>query len=130
MASVKELQALLKAAKTEETKTKRATKRSKIPMANHTDSIAMERRPESAKWGVDHALLRFCDAESKPLSGRLDPEDTTGQEYRLRIVEYAKEHRVGNSKLRFDTKLGAWKGRADMFPPEFLDACEYVIETY
>ena len=133
MATVKELQAQLKAAKAEEATTKRASKRSKLPLAKHTDSISMSRRPESfggkSPWGVDHAFLTFHDAEGTKLVGRLDPEDTLGQEYRERINTYAKENRVGNSKIRFDGKLGCWKGLAVMFPPEMRTACEYVIKT-
>lgn len=125
------------------TKGKR-TKR--IPLENRmvapfTCGISVERRNESfndhtnAKgkkckaWGVDHIFLRFLgeDDEPHPIGSRLDPEDTQGWELRGEINTYAKANRVGNSRVRFDEVIGAWKGRADMFPPELLKICDYKI---
>jgi hypothetical protein len=110
--------------------TRKRTPRAEIPVANLTVGISMERRPQSAEWSVDHALLRFHDAEDKPLRGRLSAEDTMGHELRKEIVAYAKAHRVGKAKIRFDVDLGAWKGRADMFPPRLLALAQYEIKTY
>lgn len=129
-----------------ESKGRKRGKAKRIPLENRevaplTCGISIERRNESfndhtnAKgkkckaWGVDHIFLRFLgeDDEPHPIGSRLDPEDTVGWEIRGDINTYAKANRVGNSKVRFDETIGAWKGRADMFPPELLAVCDHKI---
>ncbi len=138
MTEVQRLQAELKAAKAtaKAAKSKKAKKRvpaSDRPMAPMTTGVSMERRPESAEWGVDHALLRFHSGEgdntpAHAIGTRLNPDDATGFELRDEIMAYAKAHRVGKAKIRFDQNLGAWKGRADMFPPRLRTAAGYEIQ--
>jgi len=101
------------------------------PIAPMTAGISMTRRPESADWGTDHALLRFHDSANTAhaIGTRLNPEDTTGLELVEEIKSYASANRVGKSKIRFDAVLGAWKGRADMFPPRLREIAGYKINS-
>jgi hypothetical protein len=131
MTDVARLTAELKAAKAT-VKAAKKSKKPKRPMAPHTTGILMERRKDSGAWGVDSAFLRFCGADDAPhaIGTRLDPEDTVGHELVTEIKTYAKEHTVGNSRMRFDVKAGAWKGRADMFPPRLREIAGYTIQAF
>ena len=149
MTKVQELQAQLKAAKAEAKSAKAAKKPKRTlladrPIAPLTTGVSMERRPESFEsvngkdpWGVDHALLRFhsdsgtegVDGPSHAIGSRLDPSDATGLEMVEEIKAYAAANRVGKSKVRFDATLGAWKGRADMFPPRLRTIAGYEIKA-
>ena len=143
MTKVQELQAALKSAKAEAKAAKTKGKRKRVPLADRpvaamTTGVSMERRPESfesvngkSAWGVDHAFLRFHGDDDKPhaVGSRLDPEDTVGLEMVEEIKDYAKANRVGNSKVRFDPTLGAWKGRADMFPPRLRKIAGYEVKS-
>jgi hypothetical protein len=131
MTEVQKCQEALKNAKAAVKSAKKAAK-PKRPLANHTTSVSMERRPESAEWRVDSAYLRFHGADDAPhaIGTRLDPEDTVGLELVKEIKAYAAENRVGTSKMRYDVKIGAWKCRADMFPPRLRDIAGYTIQTF
>jgi hypothetical protein len=147
MTEVQRLTAALKAAKAA-TKAAKPAKTKRIPLEDRptapmTTGISMERRSESfndhtnAKgkackaWGTDHALLKFhgADDAAHPIGCKLDTEDTVGLDLVKTIKAYAKANRVGNSKVRFDPVLGAWKGRADMFPPELRKTAGYEIKA-
>jgi hypothetical protein len=133
MTKVQEAQAALKAAKAE-AKAAKSAKNKRIPLADRptapfTTGVSMERREESEKWGVDHAFLRFHGVDDKPhaIGSKLDLGDEEGLALVKEIKEYAAANRVGNSKVRFDPSIGAWKGRADMFPPRLLTIAGYTI---
>ena len=132
MTEVQRLSAELKAAKA---KAKAAKKPKRTPLADRpiaplTTGVSMERNPKSEDWGTDYAFLRFHGEDDKAhgIGTRLDPKDEAGLALVEEIKAYAKEHRVGNSKVRFDPKIGAWKGRADMFPPRLLTIAGYEIK--
>ena len=144
MTKVQELQAALKTAKLE-AKAKKSSGRKRVPLADRpiaplTTGVSMERRPESfegvngkSPWGVDHALLRFhSDGEGEPshaIGSRLAENDEAGLAMVEEIKAYASENRVGKSKVRFDASLGAWKGRADMFPPRLRKIAGYEVKS-
>ncbi len=143
MTEVEKCQAALKAARENAKAAKKAKSPKRVPLADRpiaplTTGVSMERRPESfesiggkSAWGVDHALLRFHGADDKPhgIGSRLSEDDTVGLEMVETIKAYAKANRVGNSKVRFDPSLGAWKGRADMFPPELRKVAGYEVKS-
>jgi hypothetical protein len=142
MTEVQKLQAALKIAKAA-AKSAKPAKNKRIPLSDRptaplTTGVSMERRPESfegvggkAPWGVDHALLRFHGENDvcHGIGSKLDTADATGLELVEEIKSYAKANRVGNSKVRFDPSLGAWKGRADMFPPRLRKIAGYEIKS-
>jgi hypothetical protein len=147
MTEVQRLTAALKAAKAA-TKAAKPAKNKRIPLEDRptapmTTGISMERRPESFEahtndkgkackaWNTDHALLRFHGDDNKahPIGSKLNLEDTVGLELVKSIKAYAKANRVGNSKVRFDPILGAWKGRADMFSPEHRKTAGYTLKV-
>jgi hypothetical protein len=137
--NVARLKRELSEARAAEKSAKRASKPKRTPLADRpvapmTTGVSMERRVESfggkSPWGVDHAFLRFHgdDNVAHPIGSKLDTNDTAGLELVQEIKDYAKANRVGNSKVRFDPSLGAWKGRADMFPPRLRTIAGYEIK--
>ncbi len=143
MTEVQKAQAALKTARENAKAAKKANSPKRTPLADRpiapmTTGVSMERRPESfegvggkSAWGVDHALLRFHGEDDKPhaIGSRLNPEDEQGLAMVEEIKAYAAANRVGKSKVRFDASLGAWKGRADMFPTRLLKIAGYEVKS-
>ncbi len=143
MTEVQKAQAALKTARENAKAAKKASKPKRVPLADRpiapwTTGVSMERRPESfegvggkAPWGVDHAFLRFHGENdaAHAVGCRLAEDDEAGLAMVAEIKDYAKANRVGNSKVRFDATLGAWKGRADMFPPRLRKIAGYEVKS-
>jgi len=92
----------------------------KCPELTEAFTIEPDRRASdpATPWASEYSELRFCDANGNghPLGHALRDDDVLGKELVEEIKAYAQANRVGNSKIRYNRKIGAWVGRTDMFP--------------
>ena len=92
----------------------------KCPELTEAFTIEPDRRASdpATPWASEYSELRFCDANGNghPLGHALRDDDVLGKELVEEIKTYAQANRVGNSKIRYNRKIGAWVGRTDMFP--------------